>query len=88
MTRFETKCYVTCGEDELDDYLVQVARQTHPCYAKIPPERFRCECNMSMVLATSKSEKNPNRLYLKCPKRSCDVFQWIDEVPDGFHAEF
>lgn len=86
-SRFETKCYVTCGEDEIDTYLQQVEKQTHPCYVKIPPEKFRCECNLSMVLALSKSEKNPNRLYLKCPKRSCDIFQWIDEVPDGLVQE-
>ena len=30
-----------------------------------------------------KSEKNPGRLYLKCPKRKCKLFQWINEPPQG-----
>jgi len=81
VTRFDTKCYITCGEDDVNEYLQAVQEQTHPCYNNIPPEKFRCECNMSMILAMSKSENNPGRLYLKCPKRSCNIFQWIDKVP-------
>ena len=81
MIRFDTKCYITCGEDELQDYLRAVQKQTHPCYRTIPPENFLCECKQSMILAMSKSEKNPGRLYLKCPKRQCKLFQWIDTIP-------
>ena len=83
MTRFETKCYVTCGKDTLDEYVKAVDQQTHACYPKIPPENFRCERAYSMILAMSKSEKNPGRLYLKCPKNSCKLFQWINEKPRG-----
>jgi len=81
-----TKCYVTCGVNKLADYLQRVQDQTHPCYRKIAPERFLCECNKSLILAASHSENNPGRLYLKCPKRTCKFFQWIDEPPCG-HAE-
>ena len=31
----------------------------------------------------SQSDKNPGRLYLKCPKRYCDFFQWVDTPPHG-----
>ena len=86
-SRFDTKCYVTCSAEDIEDYLKAVEEQTHPCYAKIDPVKFRCECNQSMVLARSKSEKNLGRLYLKCAKRDCDVFQWIDQVPDGLVQE-
>jgi len=82
-TWWTTKCYVTCGADELPEYLQRVHTQTHPCYRNIAPERFLCDCNKSLVLATSRSEKNPGRLYLKCPKRTCKFFQWIDEPPRG-----
>jgi len=82
-TRFFTKCYVTCGVDELSDYLPRVQAQTHPCYNDIDPARFRCLCNKSLVLVTSRSQKNPDRLYLKCQKRNCKFFQWIDEPPRG-----
>jgi len=81
--RFFTKCYVTCGADELSDYLPRVQSQTHPCYNDIDPARFRCLCNKSLVLTTSRSQKNPGRLYLKCQKRNCKFFQWIDEPPRG-----
>ena len=81
--RFFTKCYVTCGADELSEYLPRVQTQTHPCYNDIDPARFRCLCNKSLVLTTSRSQKNPGRLYLKCQKRNCKFFQWIDEPPRG-----
>ena len=42
MNRFGTKCYVTCGKEDLANYLKAVDEQTHPCYAKIPPEKFKC----------------------------------------------
>ena len=81
--RFYTKCYVTCGVREVSTYLQRVAKQTHPCYNNIDPARFRCLCNKSLVLATSHAQSNPDRLYLKCPKRNCKFFQWIDEYPRG-----
>ena len=31
----------------------------------------------------SQSDRNPGRLYLKCPKRYCDFFQWVDTAPRG-----
>ena len=83
MTRFNTKCYVTSSKENLATYLKAVDEQTHPVYATIPPERFKCECDLSMILAVSKSENNPSRLYLKCPKRNCKLFQWINQPPRG-----
>jgi len=85
--RFFTKCYVTCGADELSEYLPRVQSQTHPCYNNIDPARFRCMCNKSLVLSTSRSQKNPGRLYLKSQKRNCKFFQWIDERPRGLAEE-
>ena len=70
VTRFETKCYVTSGQEGLEDYLRAVDEQTHPYYTKIAPEKFKRECDLSMVLPLSKSHKNPGRLYLKCPKKT------------------
>ena len=78
---WDTKCYVTCSDSEVGDYLRRVEKQTHPCYNKIDPACFRCECDLSLVLATSHSVNNPERLYLKCPARSCKFFQWINQPP-------
>ena len=86
-TWWKTKCYVTCGVNELPEYLQRVEEQTHPCYRNIAPERFLCDCKKSLVLVTSRSEKNPSRLYLKCPKRTCKFFEWIDEPPRGLAEE-
>ena len=55
VTRFGIKCYVTCGKESLVNYLKAVEEQTNPCYAKIAPEKFKCACNLSMVLAMSQS---------------------------------
>ena len=78
-----TKCYVTCPADEVKEYLRCVDKQTHPCYKKIDVARFHCECNFSLVLATSHSVDNPERLYLECPSHTCKFFQWINEPPRG-----
>ena len=83
MTRFNTKCNVTCGKENLAAYLKAVDEQTHPVYAQIAPEKFKCACDLSMILVMSQSEKNPGRLYLKCPKRSCKLLQLINEPPQG-----
>ena len=78
---WDTKYFVTCPVDEVGDYLKRVEKQTHPCYNKIDPARFRCECDLSVILATSHSVNNPERLYLKCPTRTCKFFQWINQPP-------
>ena len=83
-TKFwDTKCYVTCSASEVGDYLRRVEKQTHPCYKEMDKARFHCECDHSLVLATSHSVNNPERLCLKCPPRTCKFFQWINEQPRG-----
>ena len=34
-------------------------------------------------MSQSRSEKNPGRLFFKCPKRNCKFFQWVDQEPRG-----
>jgi len=67
-SRFWTRCYVTCGAHEVHEYLKRASEQTHPSYEKVDPALFKCQCDKSLVLATSHSVKNPDRLYLKCPR--------------------
>ena len=80
---WDTKCYVTCSAAEVGDYLRRAEKQTHPCYNKIDPARFRCYCDLSLILATSHSINNPERLYLKCPSHTCKFLQWINQSPRG-----
>ena len=54
VTRFDTKCYVTSSKENLSEYLKAVDEQTHPCCVKIALEKFKCECDLSMILAMSK----------------------------------
>ena len=83
----DTKCYVTCPANEVRAYLKRVEKQTHPCYKEIDPACFRCQCDHFLVLATSHSVDNPDRLYLKCPSRTCKFFQWINEPPRGLASK-
>ena len=85
---WDTKCYVTCSADEVSDYLKRVDKQTHACYRGIHLARFRCECDLSLVLATSHSLNNPGGLYLKCPARTCKFFQWINQPPGVWPKTF
>jgi hypothetical protein len=81
------KCFITCGADEVNEYVTCVKLQMHPIYRSFDREKFICKCDEGLVLTTSRSEKNPDRLYLKCAKRGCNYFQWIDETPDGIAEE-
>ena len=59
MKRFNTKCYVTSSKENLAAYLKAVEEQIHPVCAQIAPEKFKCKCDLSMILAMSKSVNNP-----------------------------
>ena len=80
-TKFFNNCFVTCGLDGAEHYLESVKGQLHHYYKD--PNKFgmKCYCRKSTVLSMSNSEKNPGRLYFKCPKRECTFFQWADVEP-------
>ena len=42
-----------------------------------------CYCERPLIMSQSRSEKNPGRLFFKCPKRNCKFFQWVDQEPRG-----
>jgi len=87
-------CFVCCGVDQgadIDDdpekknkvqyYLESAQRQLHEFYHRLPLDNMKCFCDRPLIMTLSHSEKNPGRLFLKCSKRWCDFFQWVDEVP-------
>ena len=76
-------CFVCCEADNVEYYLQSARRQIDPYYIRIPLHNMRCYCDKSLYMSMSHSDKNPNRLYLKCPKRYCDFFQWVDTAPRG-----
>ena len=82
-----TKCFVACGAADVTMYLHRIKETLHSIYmsgpASFDPACMRCHCQMSLILAMSRSDKNRYRLYLKCPKGKCSFFQWADEEPKG-----
>ena len=72
-----------CGVYNVDYYLQSARRQIDPYYVRIPLDRIKCYCDRHLYMSMSNSHKNPGRLYLKCPKRYCDFFQWVDTPPRG-----
>ena len=46
-----------------------------------PIHIMKCYCHCPLTMSKSHSEKNPGRLFLKCPKQQCNFFQWVDEKP-------
>ena len=82
-----TKCFVACGAADVTLYLHRIKETLHSIYklgpASFDPAGMRCFCQMSLILALSRSDKNRHRLYFKCPKGQCSFFQWADEEPKG-----
>ena len=76
-------CFMCCGVDNVDYYLQSARHQIEPYYARIPLDKMKCYCARHLYMSMSHSDKNPGRLFLKCPKRYCDFFQWVDTPPCG-----
>ena len=76
-------CFVCCGVDNVDYYLQSARSQIGPYYRRIPLDKMKCYCDRHVYMSMSQSDKNPSRLYLKCPKRYCEFFQWVDTPPRG-----
>ena len=76
-----TPCFMSCGVKDADVYLKKAALDLAPCYKDNLPD-VRCFCNKGLILKQSRSERNPNRLFLSCrQKEKCSFFQWADEEP-------
>ena len=74
-------CFVCCAVDNADYYLQSARSQIIPYYIRMPLDRMKCYCDRHVYMSMSQSDKNPGRLYLKCPKRHCEFFQWVDTPP-------
>ena len=52
--------------------------------------RMVCECGLTPTLSMSKSDKDYGKMYLRCPQRNCDLFQWwriiVTDVCWGKHV--
>ena len=76
-------CYVSCGVKDIESFLDWAKHKLHNFFLSKPVHVMKCYCKRPLIMSMSQSEKNPGRLFLKCPKRWCDFFQWVDEEPRG-----
>ena len=73
-----TRCFVFCGVECVEYYVHSTKRQLHEFYLENILDKMQCYCERPLIMSQSRSEKNPGRLFFKCPKRNCTFFQWAD----------
>ena len=74
---------MSCGSQDVANYLDSAKRQLHEYYHRLPLDKMRCHCCNALAMTMSHSEKNPGRLFFRCSRRLCPFFQWVDEDPQG-----
>ena len=52
-------CFVSCGVQDVTNYLDSVKRQLHEFYYRPNPDKMRCHCCNPLALTTSHTEKTP-----------------------------
>ena len=82
MPRPKLLCQLWC-ERHVEYYLDSAKCQLHDFFLSKRVHIMECYCKRPLIMSLSQSERNPGRLFLKCPKRWCDFFQWVDEEPRG-----
>ena len=69
------QCLLFCGEEKAGLYMRAVHEQVHSDILKMWKQML-CFCCKPPVLQQSRSEKNPDRMFLTCSKKKCKFFQW------------
>ena len=71
-------------------YYYGCREQGHSWFTLDTISRMVCECGLTPTLSTSKSDKDYGKMYLRCPQRNCDLFQWwliiVTDVCGGKHV--
>ena len=84
------ECPVFIGEDQLKDYYAcahDSEKLLAVYYVLIRKKLLKCRCRQPMQLCPSYSDMNPKRLYFRCQRNRCKVFQCTDEMPTGRNQE-
>ena len=68
-------CVLFCAEEKAGPYMRAVHEQVHSDILKMW-KHLLCFCCQHPVLQQSRSEKNPDRMFLTCSKKKCKFFQW------------
>ena len=77
------RCFVICDVECVEYYIDFTIPQLHEVYLENELDKMRFYCERPLIMSQSRSEKNPGRLFFKCPKRNCKSFLWVDQEPRG-----
>ena len=72
-------CLLFCAEEKAGPYMRAVHDQVHSDILKMW-KQLLCFCCQPPVLQQSRSEKNPDRMFLTCFKKKCKFFQWGNQA--------
>ena len=70
-------CLLFCAEEKTPIYMRAVHEQVHSDLLRMW-KHLLCFCCKSPTLNQSRSDKNPDRLYLCCSKKKCKFFHWAN----------
>ena len=68
-------CILFCAEEKAPIYMRAVHDQVHSDILKMW-KHLLCFCCKPPTLQQSRSDKNPDRMYLCCSKKKCQFFHW------------
>ena len=71
----EKFCPTFCDVKDYNDYYYGCKEQGHSWFTLDTISRMVCECGLILTFSMSKSDKNYGTMYLRCPKRNCDLFR-------------
>ena len=70
-------CLLFCAEEKSPAYMRAVHEQVHSDLLKMW-KHLLCFCCKPPTLNQSRSDRNPDRLYLCCSKKKCKFFHWAN----------
>ena len=70
-------CLLFCAEEKALTYMRAVHEQVHSDLLRMW-KHLLCFCCKPPTLNQSRSDKNPDRLYLCCSKKKCKFFHWAN----------
>ena len=70
-------CLLFCAEEKAPTYMRAVHEQVHSDLLKMW-KHLLCFCCKPPTLNQSRSDKNPDRMYLCCSKKKCQFFHWAN----------
>ena len=72
----EESCTFSCPAENFQ-LIERLSLEQVPCKVRTNWESMRCFCQKRVRLRLRHTTKNPHCLFLSCPKKDCDFFQWI-----------